>query len=227
LAASTPGFPGEIMKKFLLVVSLLCGVVIFFVCLNRPLEENIALLPKKSITTPKPEPVFFTPQKQATQVDSKKSAEATIESRLKDFRELNSKVLLTAEERKNIQKQLEDQNLISESYRILMTPIADVNALIENELTRLMALDYLEKGLEWKENPAREQVLGSLKNIMLVDNLTDIADMSIRKSFAGDKMEAYAAIKKHSPHILQQSENLPSDSRIKKLLKYAEILTNN
>ena len=53
---------------------------------------------------------------------------------------------------------------------------------------------------------------------MLLDNLAN-------KSDAGDKIEIYALLKQHAPEVLQEITKLPEDSRIRKLLRYAEGLT--
>jgi hypothetical protein len=97
--------------------------------------------------------------------------------------------------------------------------------LNSNEHTRFLALDYLEKSVALSENPAREEAFESLGNIMILDNLSNIEDMSIRKSYAGDKVEAYAILKQYAPQTLEIVNSLPEDGRIRKLIKYAENLS--
>jgi hypothetical protein len=134
--------------------------------------------------------------------------------------DLYSKVLLTTEEKAKLQAELSNPDLIRKSYLSL----TDITS---HERVRFQALDYFEKAIAWKENPAREQIIESLKNHMLLDNLISIQDMALRKSYAGDKIEAYAILKEHAPEALEVINTLPEDGRIRKLLTYAENLSKN
>lgn len=144
---------------------------------------------------------------------------------LKEFRAINQKALLNTAEKETQKKQLVDQDLSRRTYLVLAEPIHNLDALVANEELRLMALDYIEKGLAWSNNPNRQYFIDSLKSIMLMDNLETIENIAIRKSFAGDKIEAYAALKQYAPEELKFINDLPEEGRIRRILRYAERLT--
>ncbi|MEI6806007.1 MAG: hypothetical protein WCK49_05815 [Myxococcaceae bacterium] len=207
-----------ISKKNLLWVILIISSLILFKCF---LKKDISL---PTVLEPKTEMISIDSHEQrATQ--SPQSVEQVAMAELEDFKNIHSKVLLNAEEKKRLQEELSNSDLIRRSYLLLTNLISDVRELNKNEHARLLALDYLEKSVAWPENPARKEALESLKNIMLLDNLSYIDDMSIRKSYAGDKMEAYGILKQYSPEELEVLGSLPEDGRIRRLLKYAENLS--
>ena len=133
------------------------------------------------------------------------------------FQKLNSKAILTSEEKIELEKILSDPDFIQKNRLIL----ANTG---NSDDTRFMALDYFEKAIAWERNPSRWQIIKSLKEIMLLDNFSDIEDLESRKSYAGDKMEIYAILKQYAPDELEIIKILPEDNRIRKVLAYAHNL---
>lgn len=207
-----------VSNKKLIGLSLVILILVVFKYSSRASVSMPAVLESKT-------EVIVPSSHEQVATQSQKSFEQVAMAELEDFKNINSKVLLNAEEKIKLQEKLSNSDLIRRSYLLLTNLISDVRDLNKNEHTRLLALDYLEKSLAWQENPAREEALESLKNIMLLDNLSKIEDMSIRKSYAGDKMEAYGILKQYSPEALEILDSLPEDGRIRKLLKYAENLS--
>lgn len=152
---------------------------------------------------------------------------AKLFDRLKEFKHLNSKVLFTAEEKSELQSRMSDDALIRKAFMALIESNNDLEGLAHNQMLRMMSLDFLEAGMRWKENPARVQVEESLRHALLYDNLSNISDLEIRKSFAGDKVEAYSILKEHSPDSLAMLNDIPENGRIRKLIQYAERLTQD
>lgn len=150
-----------------------------------------------------------------------------ISTQLSVFREINRKILTTTAEKAALKEQLSDENMIRRAFLLLGEAIHSQEQLTENEQLRLMALDYFEQGLKWAENPSRLQVAEALKNLLMLDNLSMIEDLTIRKSFAGDKVEIYAMLKEHEPSSIEIISTLPTDGRIRKLIKYAEASTKS
>ena len=204
-------------KKLIGLILLILILAIFKYSSRTSILLPAVLEPKTQVIVPS--------SHEPTATQGQKPFEQVAIAKLEDFKHINSKVLLNAEEKIELQEQLSNSDLIRRSYLLLTNLISDVRELNSNEHTRLLALDYLEKSLAWQANPAREEALECLKNIMLLDNLSKIEDMSIRKSYAGDKMEAYGILKQYSPEALEVLDSLPVDGRIRKLLKYAENLS--
>lgn len=134
------------------------------------------------------------------------------------FANLKQKVLYTLTEKEEMQRILSNSNLIRRAYLDLM------NISTPQEI-RFDRLDYLEQAIAWNENPSRSEIVDLLRNLVLKDNLSEIKDMQIRKSYAGDKIEALAMLKQYAPEELEILEQRPADGRMAKLLIYADNLT--
>ncbi|MES2504691.1 MAG: hypothetical protein V4534_07430 [Myxococcota bacterium] len=141
--------------------------------------------------------------------------EPIVEKPMLDFDHFRSKVLLSADEKARLNEILSDGSQISSSHEIL-------KSFGSADSDRIVAIDYLEKAVAWKQNPSRSLVLAVLKDILITDNLHKIADLDIRRSYAGDKIELYQLIKVHAPETLKEFEQLPNDSRIAKLILFSE-----
>jgi hypothetical protein len=140
---------------------------------------------------------------------------------LEAFAELNTKVLLSASERRQIELLLSDSNLIRRCF-LLLSQVVPPDELATNQELRILTTNYLVRGLKWAENPAREQIIESLKSLIVLDNLGDSDDLGVRKSFAGDKVEAYITLRKLSPETARELQKTDPKSRLFKLIQFAE-----
>ena len=137
------------------------------------------------------------------------------------YQELANKVIMTTDERAQFQRTLSDTHLIRRSF-LLLAEVVPANELAQNQNLRNLATNYLTRGLEWSANPAREQIIESLKSLIILQNLGDTEDLAVRKSFAGDKVEAYLALRAHAPQAARELQRFAVGSPLRRLIAFAE-----
>lgn len=150
---------------------------------------------------------------------------AQVLPRLKEYEDVQKKVLRTTDEKDLLNRMLADPERIRQATLLLDEVVVDHATLESHEIARLKALDFLESGLRWKENPARQDIIDRLYALLVHDNLPPKEKengLRAARSYAGDKVEIYATLNEHSPETLEPLRDLPEDGRIRRLMQFAE-----
>lgn len=138
------------------------------------------------------------------------------------FRHLQRKVLLRPEEKETLREIYQDEEILAAAKHDLLAE-NEKTFSEERQFQRLYRVEYLGMGLEWQDNPRREKLLGTVKELISTKNLTPDQDQELRRSLAGDKVELFMILL-HNDRA--QAEQLLADARgtdIEKLLEYAKL----
>ena len=128
------------------------------------------------------------------------------------------KALRTAVDEEEYRKLLTDENNISISIEILSnsgSKYAD-NA----ERKRMLALSHIARALQYAKGAALEVALQGLENL-LVEEFKDGLDPELKKSLAGDKVEAFSLLLQSSPDRAQKVRDKVKGSKLAPLIEYA------
>jgi hypothetical protein len=110
--------------------------------------------------------------------------------------DLERKVLRSVQENLYLEKSLADQKLISQSFDFLNDKsLIEAQGLENNQKLRMEAALFLTRSIEWQANPKLNWILDKSKNFIVADNLSEIKDLKVRRSFAADKIELFANLK--------------------------------
>lgn len=136
--------------------------------------------------------------------------------------ELERKVLRSVEERKTLQDTLSDMELVNQAADIVMDSqnVSEAN-LSENQKERMNAVLFLVRTLEWPENPKRQEIMNKTTEMVLKENLGEIKNIEVRKSFAADKLELFVTIKENDFERGLKIEDQNQSERIAKLFRFA------
>jgi hypothetical protein len=85
---------------------------------------------------------------------------------------------------------------------------------------RLMKIDYLREALQWKDNPARSELIALVKDILLTDNYPPEMTMDMRLSLSGNKQELYELLLEIAPDEAAAVLRASKGTRLEKLLAY-------
>lgn len=138
------------------------------------------------------------------------------------FRHLQRKVLLRPEERDSLRAIYQDQDVLAAAKHDLLAE-NEKTFSEERQLQRLYRVEYLGMGLEWQDNPGREKMLSTVKDLISAKNLSAEQDQELRRSLAGDKVELFMILL-HNDR--PQAEQMLADARgtdLEKLLEYAKV----
>lgn len=112
------------------------------------------------------------------------------DKKLGNFMYYHKHVLLDEQGRNEYRKLLSDPELIKAMAKDLMAP-GQGEVQPKEHYHRLMENDYFEAALNWKDNPQRQMVIDTVRNIILEDNFSSGQDLNRRQMLAGGKMELY------------------------------------
>jgi hypothetical protein len=117
------------------------------------------------------------------------------------------------------------QALLSEPENIAAVEQALLSAgtgemTIKEHFHRLMQIDFLQAGLTWKQNPARDRLLETVRQIILYDNFTAGQEVERQYALAGAKMELYHLLAEHAPDQAQRVVEKARGTRLEKLVTF-------
>lgn len=90
-----------------------------------------------------------------------------------------------------------------------------------NQKIRMRNILFLMHALEFSANPERGYVVSTLEDVLSGANIDGYASSAVKKSVAGDHIELFAILKKHSPVQALAIEEA-ADATHKKLYQYAD-----
>jgi hypothetical protein len=141
------------------------------------------------------------------------------EPKLAQFDYFREHVLLDSHGRKDYEALLADTAMYEQMRRALLYP-ADAKDTIESNFKRLMQIDYLREALAWKENPARQQLMATVENIILEDSFGPTMPPDVKRSVAATKMELYEILFDQEPERTQALVEAAKRTRLEKMLEY-------
>lgn len=136
------------------------------------------------------------------------------------YRHLQRKVLMRPEERDALRGIFQDEQVLAAAKHDLLAE-HEKTFSEDRQFQRLYRVEFLGMGLEWKENPGREQLLSTTKELILAKNIQNDQELELRRSLAGDKVELFMILL-HNDRA--QAEQLLADAQgtdLEKLLVYA------
>lgn len=136
----------------------------------------------------------------------KQNKNDSLKSRLDNFKSLKQKAIMTREERIDWERLLSNPDLINDAENTLLT-IKPEALTRETQKERFHTLSYLEKALEWSNNPSKQEVIDVVEKVILTPLSGDLA---VRKNFVGDKMELYAMLLVTAP---EKASSILANSR--------------
>lgn len=115
-------------------------------------------------------------------------------------------------------KLLTDEDNISTSFEILSnsgSKYAD-----NEERKRMLALSHIARALQVAKGREQESALQGLENL-LVEEFKDGLDPELKKSLAGDKVEAFSLLLQSSPDRAQKVRDKVKGSKLAPLIEFA------
>lgn len=128
---------------------------------------------------------------------------------------LKTKVLRTQAEKDELYDKLGSRPLIQEAKSILQAqyqlPAASISD--RNQSLRMNAVEFLSSALNWKENPARQEVIETFRDLLKEEFPQRIG--LYRSSIIGDRVELFGALAlaepKEAKALLREVEGTPSE----------------
>jgi hypothetical protein len=136
---------------------------------------------------------------------------------LKAFNELRAKALRTSTENKKYFDLLSNVQLVRDAADELLT--SEVSQ--ENEIRRVVAVRYLASALAWEKNPAKDEVLAAIDEVLLVVPPDDLA-VDSKQSLYGDKIELFQYLLAAAPHEAERIKQSAQGTRMERFLWIAE-----
>ncbi len=137
-----------------------------------------------------------------------------------EYRRLRKTVLPTSEQRRIFRDMLMDPEQLAAAMSDLL--VDDVAFSEELQFQRMYRISFLDAALEWKENPAREDVVSSMQDVIFASNIRADAPSELQHSLAGDKVELYLSLLEHAPEQAAQIAAKAKGTDLEKLLAYAQ-----
>ncbi|ADO72734.1 hypothetical protein [Stigmatella aurantiaca] len=141
------------------------------------------------------------------------------EPKLAQFDYFREHVLLDSVSRESYRKLLLDKEMLAQTRDDLLHP-KDAKDTTETNVKRLMQIDYLREGMNWKENPEAEHLLATVESIILEDSFTDQMNPGVKRSIAATKMELYELLSNRDPARALALVEKARGTRLEKMLQY-------
>lgn len=136
---------------------------------------------------------------------------------LKAFSGLRAKSLRSSVENKAYFELLSNEELIDEVVHELL----NADGTQENEIRRVVGVQYLASALAWEKNPARENVISATDQVLLTVPSAD-TPMSSRQSLYGDKMELFQYLLGALPDEAERVKQAAQGTPMERILGIAE-----
>jgi hypothetical protein len=158
--------------------------------------------------------------------ESKKS-EDTLSSRemevkLSQFQNLSETVLKTEKQKDDYRNLLKDEAMIASASQFLMESHYDPKK-DHLELVRIDRLNYLASALSWKENPARQQVVRAMEDLITELKIPKDIPHEAKKAMVGDQIEALMTLIEQAPESAQALDSkYREDPKLRKIILFAK-----
>jgi hypothetical protein len=140
------------------------------------------------------------------------------------YRQLQSKVLRTIEEREQFHRMLKDVSFIDAAKRDLIETGSNFSE--EDQYKRMCRVEYLDAALEWSDNPERATLLDTVEDIIFAPNIRVSQDDLMQHSIAGDKVELYLALLERDPERAKEIAAKAKGTEFERLIAYAQARHN-
>ena len=154
------------------------------------------------------------PEKELVKEPTKALSKNTNE--LSRFETLRKKVLLNREEVSEKEKVLSNIKTVqwAESY---LSAVPENNPETKKHFS---AIDFLEEAIAWKENPIRNEAIGSIENAIKTNQLPQ-TKKELRNLVVGDKIDLFTALVQEEPSKARALLTGTDDPWIRDILNYA------
>lgn len=139
----------------------------------------------------------------------------TPEKKLQRFEALNKKVLLSKEAAVEREYLLSDLKTI-DSVGATLIEAAPVSSSPE----RLRLIDYLENAVVWSENPAREESLATIVQVIRSEKFRSASKAEQREA-VGDKIELFTILRQNAPTRAERLLEETKGTTIEPILQFA------
>ncbi len=119
---------------------------------------------------------------------------------LSDFCGVTKKAVMTERDREVLGDLLSNARRLDDAKSALLSS-EETAYSEENELARVLWVQYLRLAMAWDDNPAIKGAVAVARDVFLADNLRVTLPQDLRKSLAGDKIELFATIKSRFPNV--------------------------
>lgn len=136
---------------------------------------------------------------------------------LKKFHNLKAKALRTAAENREYYAILSDVGQIRDAVEDLLN--SEVSQ--ENEVRRVVAVQYLVSAVAWEDNPGRDEALAAVNEVLLTVPGTDLP-IAHQQSLYGDKIEMFQYLLGAAPAEAGQIKSAAQGTRMERFLWVAE-----
>ena len=140
---------------------------------------------------------------------------------LQGYEKTANKVLLSADEKAERLKLLQDEALMRKGFLYLIKD--KINEPKKHRIKNSMVvIDYLHEALNWEENPARDEAIVKTKYFLMNDILEQkIPQEQIRVS-AVNKAELYLVLKKIAPEQAADVKRFAKGTKLMPVIQFAE-----
>lgn len=143
------------------------------------------------------------------------------EPKLAQFDFFREHALLDSNSREDYHALLSDKAMYTQVRQALLRP-EGLEDTMEDNVKRLLQIDYLREALDWKENPEREHLLSTVEAIILEDSFRDTMPEELKRSVAASKTELFEILHGHAPERAQALVTAARGTRLEKLLEYID-----
>ena len=136
---------------------------------------------------------------------------------LKKFHGLTAKALRTSAENKEYYAILSDVGQIQNAVEELLN--SEVSQ--ENEIRRVVAVQYLVSAVAWDDNPERDEALAAVNEVLLTVPGADVP-IAHQQSLYGDKIEMFQYMLGAAPQEAEHIKSAAQGTRMERFLWVAE-----
>lgn len=202
----------------LFFVAVIIAAFYFSTSLKTSDESASKVAERETAATSLVEPVLpqapSIPEKEVVNEATKALSKNTNE--LSRFETLRKKVLLNREEVSEKEKVLSNIKTVqwAESY---LSAVPENNPETKKHFS---AIDFLEEAITWKENPIRNEAIGSIENAIKTNQLPQ-TKKELRNLVVGDKIDLFTVLVQEEPSKARALLTGTDDPWIRDILNYA------
>ncbi len=143
------------------------------------------------------------------------------DARMAKFLALDEKVLKSEADQKEYQNLLSDPQWIRANEEALLRRDG-TKTLAQEQSERIDHVNFLVKALHWSENPGLGEAIASVERVITEAKPDSSWPDSVRRSWVGDRVELYMALKHRFPERAQQlSDRTQADVKVSQVIAYA------
>jgi hypothetical protein len=184
-------------------------------------ESPLAVVAKPAQPTPiasQGSPAPLTERRSAAEKPPEAQEGTPLPPHLADMEQEEGRALRSSEEEAAYRERLGHEESIAASVGILVHRQSAYSE--EDEKVRMLALSHLGRALQVAEGDSLKAAISGLETLLLANNLGE-ASPSLKKSLAGDKVEAFALLWRHAPARAAKVRQQAKGTRLAPLIEFA------